>query len=165
MVSRKTFQRGEGVATKFTDRLLNAQELPTNDDRLPTSDDHKICFCVQAIELSVIDGTPHIPTSARPWAAAMLCFMEFSFAIMLLTIWLTMKAFSMICCFVFLLPLLESLYTNVDFQRYGIKMLFQTNSMIFYYNESEYQTIILFIMLGIKVLELTYYFMISIYIF
>ena len=56
---------------KFTDRLLNVPELPTHDNRLPTSNDHIASFYRQAIALptalvNVRGVTPPIPTSARP---------------------------------------------------------------------------------------------------
>ena len=51
---------------KFTERLLNIPELPTHDDRFPTSKDHKASFCRQAIALptalvNVGYVTPHTP--------------------------------------------------------------------------------------------------------
>ena len=52
MACRKTSDwGGGGKQQKFTDRLLNAPELPAIDDRLPTRDDRKAYFYLQAIEL------------------------------------------------------------------------------------------------------------------
>jgi len=59
------------VVRKNTHRLLNAPELKTNDDRLPTSDDHKACISRKAIELPTVLAkvwcvTPQTPASACP---------------------------------------------------------------------------------------------------